>query len=77
MDAIRNQIIERQVIERIVAAGKIQDKQEEGFLTSDEESADIDFTIVGEYSDIPEAKHDNEATTPGALKLPEKEKSEE
>jgi len=77
MDAIRNQIIERQVIERIVAAGKIQDKQEEGFLTSDEESSDIDFTIVGEYSDIPEAKHDNEATTPGALKLPEKEKSEE
>ncbi len=77
MDAIRNQIIERQVIARIVAAGKISEKQEEGFLASDPESADIDFAIAGDYSDIPEAKHDNEATTPGALKLPEKEKSED
>lgn len=77
MDAIRNQIIERQVIERIVAAGKVSDKTEEDFLASDPESADIDFSIAGDYSDIPEAKHNNEATTPGALKLPEKEKTEE
>ena len=75
MDAIRNQIIERQVIERIVEAGKVTDKEDMSFLKSDPESSDIDFAIAGDYSDIPEAKHDNEATTPGALKLPEKDKS--
>ncbi len=73
MDAIRNQIIERHVIERIVAAGKVTDKDDSSFLKNDPESSDIDFSIAGDYSDIPEAKHDNEATTPGALKLPGKE----
>lgn len=76
MDAIRNQIIERQVIQRIVEAGKVTDKEDLSFLKSDPESSDIDFTIAGDYSDIPEAKHDNEGTVPGALKLPEKEKPE-
>ncbi len=74
MDAIRNQIIERQVIDRIVEAGKVTDKEDQGFLKSDAESADIDFTIAGDYSDIPEAKHADVAETPGALKLPEKDK---
>ncbi len=74
MDAIRNQIIERQVIERIVAGGKVTDKDDTSFLKSDPESSDIDFAIAGDYSDIPEAKHDNEATTPGELKLPGKDK---
>ncbi len=77
MDAIRNQIIERQVIARIVAAGKVKDKEDLSFLKSDPESSDIDFTIAGDYTDIPEAKHDNEPTTPGALKLPGKEKTDE
>ncbi len=74
MDAIRNQIIERQVINKIVEAGKITDKEDLGFLKSDEGSADIDFTIAGDYSDIPEAKHADVAETPGALKLPGKDK---
>ncbi len=77
MDAIRNQIIERQVIERIVVAGKVQEKHEPNFLSTDSESSDIDFTIAGDYSDIPDAKHDNEPESPGALKLPEKEKSDD
>jgi trigger factor len=77
MDAIRNQIIERQVIERIVEAGKVQEKHEPNFLSSDSESTDIDFTIAGDYSDIPDAKHDNEPESPGALKLPGKEKADE
>lgn len=77
MDAIRNQIIERQVIERIVEAGNVKDQEDMSFLKSDPESSDINFSIAGDYSDIPEAKHDNEAVTPGALKLPEKEKSAE
>lgn len=73
MDAIRNQIIERQVIERITAAGKVEDKEDLSFLKADPEAGDIDFAIAGDYDDIPEAKHDNEAQVPGALKLPEKE----
>lgn len=77
MDAIRNQIIERQVIERIVEAGKVKDQEDTSFLKSDPEASDINFSIAGDYSDIPEAKHDNEAVTPGALKLPEKDKSAE
>ena len=76
MDVIRNQIIERQVIARIVEAGQIEEKHEPNFLSSDSESTDIDFVIAGDYSDIPDAKHDNELETPGALKLPEKEKSD-
>lgn len=77
MDAIRNQILERQVIGRVVEAGKISDKYEAGFLATDLEDTNIDFTIAGEYSDIPDAKHDNETPAPGALKLPEKEKGDE
>ena len=76
MDAIRNQIIERHVIERIVAAGQVSDKAETNFLASDPESTDIDFAIAGDYSDIPDAKHDNDTPAPGALKLPEKEKEQ-
>jgi trigger factor len=78
MDAIRNQIIERQVIARITEAGKVKDKEDYSFLKSDPESSDIDFSIAGDYHDIPEAKHDNApAQVPGQLKLPEKEKEAE
>ncbi len=75
MDAIRNQIIERHVINRITEAGKITDEEDTSFLKAEPESSDIDFAIAGDYQDIPEAKHDNEpAQMPGAPKLPEKEK---
>ncbi|MEZ6135761.1 MAG: trigger factor [Pirellulaceae bacterium] len=77
MDAIRNQIIERIVIEKIVEAGKVTDKPDTSFLKADPESSSIDFTIAGDYNDIPEAKHNNEPNQlPAAPKLPEKEKEE-
>ncbi len=77
MDAIRNQIIERQVIQRITEAGKITDKEELNFLKSDLDSSSIDFTIAGDFDDIPDAKHDNEPQAlPGAAKLPEKPKED-
>jgi trigger factor len=76
MDALRNQIIERMVIEKIAEEAKVQDKLDESFLTRTI-SSDIDFAIAGNFDEIPEAKHDNApADIPGAAKLPEKEKSE-
>lgn len=72
MDAIRNQIIEREVIKRITEAGKVSDKEDLSFLKTDSDASDIDFTIAGDYVDIPEAMHDNDpAKLPGAAKLPE------
>ncbi len=78
MDAIRNQIIERHVIDRITAAGKLTDKEDTSFLKADPESADIDFAIAGDFEDIPEAKHnDDPAQLPGAPKLPEKDREKD
>ena len=77
MDALRNQIVERMVIEKITAAGKIQDKADEIFLSRQTDSSDIDFAIAGDFTDIPEAKHDNAPPElPGAAKLPEKERAD-
>lgn len=77
MDAIRNQIIEREVVNKITDAGKITDKEDLSFLKSEPESSSIDFTIAGDFYDIPEAKHNNDpALLPGAPKLPEKPKEE-
>lgn len=75
MDAVRNQIIERTVIERITAAAKVSDVQDTEFLKRDSESSSIDFVISGQVADIPEAEHDNDAASfPGAPKLPDAEK---
>jgi trigger factor len=71
MDALRNQIVERMVIEKIVDAAVVKDVTDEGFLASSEDSSDIDFSIAGDFDEIPEAKHDNApAEVPGAPKLP-------
>ena len=75
MDAVRNQIIERTVIERITTAAKVSDVQDTEFLKRDTESGSVDFLISGNVADIPEAEHDNDAAAfPGAPKLPEAEK---
>ncbi|MFO1063188.1 MAG: trigger factor [Pirellulales bacterium] len=77
MDAIRNQIIERQVIEKITEVGKITDEQDASFLNQGPDSSNLDFVITGEAVEIPEAKHDNDAAAfPGAPKLPEAEKKD-
>jgi trigger factor len=75
MDALRNQIIERLVIEKISQAGVVSDEEDMSFLKSDGDTADISFAIAGDYDEIPEAKHD-EGTSPipAANKLPEVEK---
>jgi trigger factor len=76
MDALRNQIIERMVIEKIAEEAQLKDNQDDSFLTKTI-SSDIDFAIAGNFEEIPEAKHDNSpADVPGAAKLPEKEKAE-
>lgn len=58
MDAIRNQIIERLVIEKITGEGKLSDKTDENFLKSNDKTANINFAIAGDFDEIPEAKHD-------------------
>lgn len=78
MDAIRNQIIERHVIERIADAAELTDVPDTQFLKKDVAASSIDFMISGEAIDIPEAKHDNDSTAfPGAPKLPEPDKKPE
>ncbi len=78
MDAIRNQIIERKVIEKITEEGKVSDKEDEEFLkASSEDTSNIEVSIGGSFDDIPEAKHDNEpAQVPGAPKLPAADKND-
>lgn len=77
MDALRNQIIERMVIQHIAEGAKVSDNQDDSFLSAKTVSSDIDFAIAGNFVDIPEAKHDNAPPEiPGAAKLPEKEKAE-
>lgn len=75
MDAIRNQIIERQVIQKITDAAKVTEKEDLSFLKSEPESSNISFLIAGDFDDIPEAKHnEGSAQLPGAPKLPEADK---
>jgi trigger factor len=76
MDAIRNQIIERQVIEKITEAAKVTDVPDEEFLMDRSPSSNVDFLIAGEMVDIPDAKFNNEPETlPGAPKLPDAPKA--
>ncbi len=75
MDAVRNQIIERTVIEKITSAAKVSDVQDTEFLKRDAESSSIDFLISGHVTEIPEAEFDNDAGAfPGQPKLPEADK---
>ena len=77
MDAIRNQIIERQVIAKIAEAAKMTDEKDDKFLKDPSESSNIDHVIAGEMVEIPDAKHNNEPeAVPGAPALPKPEKPE-
>ncbi len=76
MDAIRNQIVEREVIAVIAQVASLVDVADTTFLKQEPESSSLDFTITGELAAIPEAQHDNApAAHPGAPKLPENEKN--
>ena len=75
MDAIRNQIIERQVIEKVTQSAELTDKVDTQFSNQGASSSSVDFLITGDVALIPEAMHDNDsAVVPGAPKLPEAEK---
>ncbi|MCA9128666.1 MAG: trigger factor [Planctomycetales bacterium] len=77
MDAIRNQIIEREVVLRITDAGTITEEEDYSFLKTDSEGPSLNFSIAGELRDIPEAMHDNDpGALPGAPKLPSTDKEE-
>lgn len=63
MDALRNQIIERRVVEMITAEAELTDKEDNSFLRKAPEDAALDFAVAPtSVSDIPEAKYDNKAT---------------
>ncbi len=63
MDALRNQIIERRVVEAITAEAELSDKEDNSFLRKAPEDSALDHAVApASVSDIPEAKYDNKAT---------------
>jgi trigger factor len=63
MDALRNQIIERRVVEMITAEAEVTDKQDDSFLRKAPEDHALDIAVApSSDSDIPEAKYDNRAS---------------
>ncbi len=62
MDALRNQIMERKVVEMVTAEASVTDKEDSSFLRKMPEEAAIEFVVAPFDSDIPEAKYDNKAT---------------
>jgi len=62
MDALRNQIIERKVIEMVTAEAALTDKEDSSFLRKMPEESAIEYVIAPVTSDIPEAKYDSKAT---------------
>ncbi len=60
MDALRNQIIERRVVEMITAEAELSDREDNSFLRKAPEESAIDFAVAPTSGlDIPEAKYDN------------------
>lgn len=77
MDALRNQIIERLVIQRITEAGQVADEDDSSFFKGESDTADIDLALAGDFDDIPEAKYnEGSSPVPETAKLPEKEKQD-
>ncbi len=64
MDVLRNQIVERKVIERILAQATFKEVPYE-FRRTDEEAVD-QTAGGGEHSEIPEAKYDEGEEVPEA-----------
>ena len=73
MDALRNQIVERRVIDKIVAAGKVTDQEDKSFLAAEPESSAVQFLVAPASADLPEAKYDErpeDGQKPGATVKP-------
>jgi len=62
MDTLRNQIIERRVIEAIVTEAKVTDVEDAYFLSGIPDDAALEYTVAPMAVDIPEAKYDNKST---------------
>jgi trigger factor len=58
MDAIRNQIIERQVIAKIAEAGTIKEVEDNTFLKAAPNESAIDIYVAPPATDLPVAKYD-------------------
>jgi trigger factor len=59
MDALRNQIIERRVIEVVCEAAKISDKEDASFLGNSQDEASLSFAVAPVTTDVPAAKYDS------------------
>ncbi len=58
MDAIRNQIVERKVVDLIVSEAKVTKKEDKSFLTKQPQETAIDFLVAPVAQELPEAKYD-------------------
>lgn len=66
MDTLRNQIIERKVIDLIESQATFQ---EVPYVPPKTESTPLDFAVAGQTTIIPEAKYGNDAVTPGTPQI--------
>lgn len=66
MDTLRNQIIERKVIDLIESKATFN---EVPYVPPKTESSPIDFAVAGQTAIIPEAKYGNDAVTPGTPQI--------
>jgi trigger factor len=66
IDTLRNQIIERKVVDLIESQAKFE---EVPHVPAKTESSAVDFAIAGSLESIPEAKYNNETPTPGTPQL--------
>ncbi|WP_425614864.1 trigger factor [Anatilimnocola sp. NA78] len=71
MDTLRNQIIERKVIDLIESQAKFE---EVPHIPAKADSAALDFAIAGSFENIPDAKYNNDAVTPGTPQLKKENK---
>ncbi len=62
LDALRNQIIERRVIEQIVAEANVTESEDTSFLRKMPDEHALNFSVAPTVSDIPEAKYENKLT---------------
>jgi trigger factor len=67
MDTLRNQIIERKVIDLIESKATFT---EVPYTPPKTETSAIDFAVAGQQAIIPEAKYGNDAVTPGTPQIP-------
>ncbi len=71
MDALRNQIVERKVIESIIAEASVSEEKVKPKPSNEDEFAVFHSVVAVKGADIPEAMHDN-SSNDDAMKTPSK-----